>query len=118
MPATPTVNLTHPDIPAAPKKEEPAKLTPTQEFFKKYPEFQNLYTMFYRHGMSVSVSKTFYHPDSHPDRNVRIKNAVDRARAHCKVMNYHYIFLLPLINDIDAHENYKLNGIQSQETIL
>lgn len=110
---------THPDaLKEEVKKVEPKPKTPTQVLFEKYPDLQHVYTMFYRHGMSVSVSKTFYSPDPSDDKNVRMKNAIDRARKHCKIMNYHYVFLLPFINDIDAHEDYKLNGINCQETIL
>jgi len=60
----------------------------------------NLYVMYYRHGMNPQLNKVFRH-------NGDMASAVLRARKHCEIMGYRYIFLRPFIIDIESEEDYK-----------
>lgn len=64
-------------------------------------ESKRLYIMYYRHGMNPQLSKGFY-------LNGTMEEAMLRARRHCTVMGYRYIFTRPWICDLDAEEAYKL----------
>ena len=71
----------------------------------KFGDFSNLYVMYYRHGMNANLTKGFYCSGD-------IAVAIQKARDHCKIMGYRYIFVRPLIVDIEAEESYKLRGLQ------
>jgi hypothetical protein len=74
---------------------------------KTAQRFANLWTLFYRHGMNACVSKNFYHDGD-------LNSAISRARHHCQVMNYRYIFVKPLIVNIETEEDYILKGGTSE----
>jgi hypothetical protein len=79
-----------------------------QVSFAKTPQhFANLWTIHYRHGMNATLSKNFFYDGD-------LNGAIARAQEHCKIMNYKYIFLRPLIVDIDKEEEYKLKGGSSE----
>lgn len=63
-------------------------------------QFGNLYTLYYRHGFSVSCSKGFIHEGG-------LKSAITRAIKHCEIMGYKYIFVRPMVSNIDEEESLK-----------
>ena len=84
--------------------------TPTPKISSVPPDLAKVYVMFYRHGMNANLTKGFYHDGD-------IESARRRAEAHCKIMNYRFIFVRPLICDIGADEDYKLNRAHEGEQI-
>lgn len=64
--------------------------------------FKDMWILFYRHGMNSTLQKNFSFAGSLPQ-------AVDRAREHCKIMNYKYIFVRPLVCNLDEEEDQHLN---------
>lgn len=75
----------------------------TGEKPNKLQRFSNLWTLYYRHGMNATLTKNF-----HSEGNLQV--AIKRAQLHCQIMNYKYIWVRPLVCDIDAEEEYKLKG--------
>lgn len=71
----------------------------------------NYWTLYFRHGMNASLSKNFYYEGD-------LTGAVRRAQDHCKVMGYKYIWLRPLICNIDEEEEYKKSGGLSGTQVL
>ena len=65
--------------------------------------FSNLWTIYFRHGMNATLSKNFSHDGD-------LQSAIKRAQHHCLIMGYRYIFVRPLICDIEEEEQYKLKG--------
>lgn len=65
--------------------------------------FSNLWTLYFRHGMNATLTKNFYYEGN-------LQSAIKRAQLHCQVMNYKYIWVRPLICDIDGEEEYKMKG--------
>jgi len=65
--------------------------------------FSNLWTLHYRHGMNAGLTKNFHHEGD-------FESAQLRARKHCEVMGYRYIFLRPMVIDIESEEEYKKLG--------
>lgn len=72
--------------------------------------FKNLYILFYRHGMNANLTKGFYCEGG-------LHEAQKRAKKHCDIMNYRYIFLRTMVCDLDAEEEYKLHGAREGEII-
>lgn len=66
-------------------------------------DFTHLWIMYYRHGMNANLTKGFYHEGD-------VESAVKRARRHCEIMGYKYIFVRPMVCNIKADEEYKLGG--------
>ena len=66
----------------------------------------SMWIMFYRHGMNATLTKNFYHEGD-------MNSAIRRAQDHCKIMGYKYIFIRPLICDLESEEEYKLTGRES-----
>lgn len=64
--------------------------------------FKGMWILFYRHGMNSTLQKNF-------TLDAPLLKAVERAKEHCKVMNYKYIFIRPLICNLDEEEAYHLN---------
>ena len=71
---------------------------------------QNLYIMFYRHGMNANLTKGFFWPGD-------LVAARKRAQEHCKIMGYHFIFIRPMVCNLDQEEEYKLRGAAEGELI-
>jgi len=77
--------------------------------------FDNLWTLFYRHGITSTMNKTFYFKGT-------IVQAQERARTYCTKMKYKYLNVAPFITDMDKEEkdflhpadNYKL--LKDKET--
>lgn len=63
----------------------------------------NYWTLYFRHGMNSTLSKNFYFEGS-------LMEAAKRGQEHCKIMGYHYIWVRPLVCNIEAEEDYKLKG--------
>lgn len=63
----------------------------------------NIWMMFYRHGMNANLTKCFKWPGD-------LQEARKRAEKHSKIMGYKFIFIRPLIVDLDKDEEYKLHG--------
>jgi hypothetical protein len=63
----------------------------------------NYWTLYFRHGMNANLSKNFYFEGT-------LVGAVERAKEHCKVMGYRYIWVRPLICNIGEEEEYRLHG--------
>lgn len=59
------------------------------------------WTLYYRHGMNATLSKNFCY-------NGNMAEARKRAEQHCKIMGYKFIFIRPMICDIESEEAYKL----------
>lgn len=72
--------------------------------------YAHLYIMFYRHGMNANLTKGFFCEGD-------LVAAQRRAREHCKKMNYHFIFVRPLICDLDLEEDYRMRGGMEGEMI-
>lgn len=70
----------------------------------------NLYIMFYRHGLNANLTKGFYCDGS-------LLMARRRAEEHCKIMGYKYIFVRPMICDLEQEEEYKLKGAAEGELL-
>jgi hypothetical protein len=64
---------------------------------------KNIWILFYRHGVNPHCQKGFYH-------NGDIYAANKRAKEHCDVMGYRFIFVRPLIVDIDEEEKIKMQS--------
>jgi hypothetical protein len=81
--------------------------------------FDNLFVLFYRHGMNATLTKAFFFKPPEDAKTLQdvLLAARVRAQKHCKVMGYHYIFVRPLIIDLDAEENYKLSGAREGEIL-
>lgn len=60
-----------------------------------------LYVLFYRHGVNPGCQKGFKH-------NGDLRSAVERAKKHCEIMNYRYVFVRPMICDLVAEEKQKM----------
>jgi len=74
----------------------------------KVQRFSNLWTLHYRHGMNATLIKNF------PcDGDLQV--AKRRAQLHCQIMGYKFIWIRPLVCDIEAEEEYKLKGISPEE---
>ena len=73
----------------------------------KTGHFTNLWIIFYRHGMNPELHKYFYYDGNFIEAR---KRAID----HCKTMGYKFIFLRPMIVDIDKEEEYKIKGIEPE----
>lgn len=87
---------THPAVPApTPKDVRPEPL-------------QNLYIMFYRHGMNATLSKGFFCKGD-------LLEAQETAKKHCRIMGYKYIFTRPMVVNLDEEEHQKLNLRPDQE---
>lgn len=69
-----------------------------------------LYIMFYRHGMNANLTKGFYHTGD-------LLSARKRAEAHCKIMGYKFIFVRPMVCNLENEEEYKLKGAIEGEII-
>jgi len=65
--------------------------------------FTNLWTLHFRHGMNPGLTKNFFHEGD-------LESAQLRARKHCEIMGYRYIFVRPMVIDIEAEEEYKKLG--------
>lgn len=59
-----------------------------------------VYILFYRHGMNPQCQKGFTF-------NGDLKAAVERAKQHCQRMGYRYIFVRPLVSNLEDDEKYK-----------
>jgi len=76
----------------------------------KAQRMSNYYIMFYRHGMNANLTKGFYCDGD-------LTSARKRAEAHCKIMGYKYIFVRPMICNLETEEEYKLHGSVEGELI-
>lgn len=84
-----------------PISNEVEKIPPASETRPEY--FSYLYIMFYRHGLNANLTKGFYFQGD-------LMGARRRAESHCKIMNYKFIFIRPLICSLEEEEEYKLKG--------
>lgn len=76
----------------------PSKPTYIQEAATS--ENLQVYIIYYRHGMNPHCQKGFVHKGD-------LRSAVDRAKTHCAIMGYRYIFVRPLICDLAEDEKSK-----------
>lgn len=78
---------------------------------KTRPEyFTGLWILFFRHGVQATLQKVFYHAGD-------LVSAQKRARDHCYAMGYRYIYIRPLVVDIDGEEEYyKKNGKRVEDS--
>jgi hypothetical protein len=65
-------------------------------------QFDNLWTMFYRHGLNSNLTKSFYFKGT-------IVQAEERARTHCDIMKYKLITVRALVSDLVADEMVQLS---------
>jgi hypothetical protein len=70
----------------------------------KKESFSHLYIMFYRHGMNANLTKGFYFPGT-------LLEARARAEAHCSVMGYKFIFVRPMVCNLEEEEKYRMRGM-------
>ena len=59
--------------------------------------YHNLWTLYYRQGSNPSLTKNFA-------LNGTLKDAQQRGMAHCTIMGLTFIFVKPLIIDLQAEE--------------
>ena len=69
----------------------------------------NYWTMYYRHGMNANLQKNFYFEGT-------LVQAQLRAREHCDVMGYKFIWVRPLVCNIEEEEAYRKRGIVEGDT--
>jgi hypothetical protein len=100
QPATSTIQQVEP--------KEPSRETQLEKL--KAQRMSNYYLMFYRHGMNANLTKGFFCDGD-------LQAARKRAEAHCKIMGYKYIFVRPMICNLEAEEEYKLHGSVEGELI-
>lgn len=91
MPPTP--------LPATPQTTQ----VPSAVMDTKPKYLENLFILFYRHGMNANLTKGFYFPGD-------LLAARKRAEAHCKVMGYKFIFIRPMVCNLEVEEEQKLNS--------
>ena len=70
----------------------------------------HMWIMFYRHGMNANLTKGFFYKGS-------LFQAQERAKDHCKIMGYKYIFIRPMICNLEEEETYKLGSAREGEII-
>lgn len=63
--------------------------------------------LYFRHGVQATLHKNFHHAGS-------LFEAKKRALEHCKIMGYKFIFLRPMVADIEQEEKYKLKGGENE----
>jgi hypothetical protein len=66
----------------------------------KAVNLDEVWVLYYRHGMSVNNMKMFHLKGT-------MREARARAERHCAIMGYRFTFLRPLITDIDYEERWK-----------
>jgi len=88
--------------------QTPVMGSPSANSLNKVQRFSNLWTLHYRHGMNATLTKNFL-----CDGNLQI--AIKKAQLHCQIMGYKYIWVRPLVCDIEAEEEYKLKGSPPEE---
>lgn len=59
--------------------------------------FKGLWLIHYRHGMNPGLSKGMYHVGD-------VRSAVERAKRHCEMMGYRYVFVRPFVSDLQKEE--------------
>ena len=64
---------------------------------------EEVYLLYYRHGMNPQCVKGFKHAGG-------LKSAIIRAQKHCLLMNYRYIFVRPLICNLEDEEQSRENN--------
>jgi hypothetical protein len=69
-----------------------------------------LWVLHYRFGVAPSLWKVFALAS---DSN--INDAISRAKQHCLSMNYKFVFLHPLVQDLDSQETMKKRSESSHE---
>lgn len=63
------------------------------------PKF--LYTLYYRQSSNPFPNTvSFYH------QSKDMKSVSERAKRHCEVMGYRFVYVKPAIIDLDKEENY------------
>lgn len=82
----------------------------TKETTSKVEHLSYLYIMFYRHGMNANLTKGFYFAGD-------LQEARKRAEAHCKIMGYKFIFVRPMVCNLESEEEYKLKGAIEGEIV-
>jgi hypothetical protein len=70
-------------------------------------DLSKCWTVFYRHGVNATLTKNFYFDGA-------MRDAIERAQQHCGIMGYKYIFIRPMICDIEHEENVQLGRIDAR----
>lgn len=60
-----------------------------------------LYTLYYRQGSNPHPQFTSFFMSS-----VDMQQVTQRAKRHCEVMNYRFVYVRPAIIDLDKEENF------------
>jgi hypothetical protein len=71
------------------------------------PDLKKCWTIFYRHGVNATLTKNFFFDG-------KMHEAIERAQKHCGIMGYKYIFVRPMLCDIDYEEGVQLGTIDSK----
>lgn len=87
--------------------QEPNDYLTKQTHSTKEEHLSHLWIMFYRHGMNANLTKGFYFAGD-------ILAARNRAIKHCQVMGYRFIFIRPMVVNLEREEEYKLKGLGSE----
>ena len=61
----------------------------------------NIYSMYYRQSTSRLESKNFRYPGG-------LQAARKRAEDHCAIMGYKFMWVQPMISDLNKEEEFKL----------
>ncbi len=67
------------------------------------PSFADYYNLYFRHGMNPTCQKGFHCAGG-------LNAAVARARQHCDIMGYRYIFVRPMVCNIDLEEKQRIES--------
>lgn len=93
--------LPHPPVPSPVSAYAPdIKIDDLKPRTFRGVNLDEVWTLYYRHGMSAENRKNFHFKGT-------LKEARLRAERHCAVMGYRFHFLRPLIVDIDYEERWK-----------
>jgi hypothetical protein len=71
---------------------------------------EKVYTFNYRYGNAGILARNFRHRGD-------LYSAINRAKSHCAVMNYRFIFCFPFIVDLDIIEDSRRNNPEFQENL-
>jgi hypothetical protein len=75
------------------------------------PDLSKCWTIYYRHGVNSTLSKNFFCEGS-------LEQARDRAMKHCGVMGYKYIFIRPMLCDIEYEEGIQQGTIDPRTGLV
>lgn len=84
---------------------EKTQIGPGQPFAAIPPPFNTLYTLFYRKGNDPTCIKNFIYQGS-------LADASKRGQHHCELLGYEFIYVKPLVTNLDFDEQMRLRKLK------